>query len=166
MAVARRYPGVRIFGVDISGEMLKSAEAAVRRAGFTDRIALARGDAAGFDPAAVFDVSAFDRVFISYALSMIPPWRSVLGRGLALTGPGGCLSVVDFGLCERLPGWVEAGLLAWLRRFGVTPRAELAEEAAQQAVRQGARPTTLPLARGYAIYLRIERPASPTTQAP
>ena len=163
VAVARRYPGTRVFGVDISGQMLKSAEKAVRRAGLTGRIGLAQGDATSFDAAAAFDVRAFDRVFISYALSMIPPWRDVIGRGLALTAPGGRLAVVDFGLCEGLPGWFEAGLHAWLRRFGVTPRADLAAEAGDQAVRIGARPTTLPLARGYAAYVRIERLPSQTS---
>ena len=46
------------------------AGAACRRAS-----ALAQGDATDFDAAALFGVSGFDRIFISYALSMIPDWQ-------------------------------------------------------------------------------------------
>ncbi len=55
------------------------------------------GDATTSSGERLFGVGAFDRVFISYALSMIPPWRQALRQALAGRGPGGRLHVVDFG---------------------------------------------------------------------
>lgn len=74
IAAARRYPGARFQGIDLSIQMLATAERAVARAGLTRRIRLAQADATSFDPQALFGVARFQRVFASYSLSMIPPW--------------------------------------------------------------------------------------------
>ena len=79
--LARAYPGAHLFGLDVSREMLASAAAAMARAGLSARVALGQGDATAFDSAALFGRARFDRVMISYALSMIPPWREALERG-------------------------------------------------------------------------------------
>lgn len=123
IAVARAYPDARLFGFDISDEMLTTARANVARAGFTDRIMLARADATDFDAAALFGVERFDCVFFSYTLSMIPDWRAALAQGARVTG--GTLSLVDFGQFERLPRWFGRAMFAWLGNFDVSPRAEL-----------------------------------------
>ena len=78
VAAARAYPDASLFGLDISSTMLATARANIRRAGLEPRIALARGDAACFDAKALFGRADFDRVFFSYSLSMIPPWREAL----------------------------------------------------------------------------------------
>lgn len=49
---------------------------------------LAEADVACFDPDALFGRKSFDRVVISYALSMIPLWREVLHRAAGLLAPG------------------------------------------------------------------------------
>lgn len=123
--VARAYPTARVHGFDISSEMLKSAGNAIVRSGLTHRIAIAEGDALTFDPGVAFGVAAFDRVYVSYTLSMIPQWQEALEQAVRLVAPGGELHVADFGLCERVPGPVRAALFWWLRQFHVTPRAEL-----------------------------------------
>jgi len=128
IAAARTYPKAELYGFDISEEMLKTAKAAVRRAGLADRIHLVEGDATAFDAAAAFGRAAFDRVYFSYALSMVPPWRVALAHGLALTNPGGRFSVVDFGCCEGLGRLPRAILHGWLMLFHVTPRAALEDE--------------------------------------
>jgi len=128
IAVARAYPQAELYGFDISEEMLKTAKTAVSLAGLGDRIHLRQGDAVAFDAAAAFGREAFDRVYFSYALSMIPPWRAALARGLALTTSGGRFSVVDFGFCEGLGRVPRAILHGWLKLFHVTPRAELEDE--------------------------------------
>jgi S-adenosylmethionine-diacylgycerolhomoserine-N-methlytransferase len=128
IAVARAYPQAELYGFDISEEMLKTAKTAVSRAGLGDRIHLRQGDAAAFDAAAAFGRKAFDRVYFSYALSMIPPWRAALARGLVLTNSGGRFSVVDFGFCEGLGRVPREILHGWLKLFHVTPRAELEDE--------------------------------------
>lgn len=158
IAAARRYPDARLYGFDISEAMLEKARSAVARAGLSSRIRLAQADAAGFDPQAAFGEQGFDRVFFSYTLSMIPPWQAALARGMEALKEGGRLSFVDFGGQERLPGWFRALLLAWLARFHVTPRAELAAEIERQANRHAWRADVTQLYRGYAIAGEVRRP--------
>ncbi|GIL03435.1 MAG: O-methyltransferase [Alphaproteobacteria bacterium] len=150
IATARRYPNARCFGLDLSAEMLKTAAGNVARAGLRGRIALAQADAAGFDPQALFGEPCFDRVFISYSLSMIPAWRDALASGLAALGPGGSLHVVDFGMQQRLPGWFGAVLRAWLARFHVSPRPDLEETMRALAAGRGATVEFAHLWRDYA----------------
>ena len=122
---ARRYPQAQFFGFDISEEMLKTARANVEKAGLSGRVALAQGDATDFDPQVMFGVPAFDRIFISYALSMIPPWEMAAREALAHLAPSGSLHVVDFGQQADLPGWFRNGLHKWLAKFHVQPRAQM-----------------------------------------
>lgn len=123
--VASAYPSSRVHGFDISSEMLKSAGGAIVRSGLTDRIAIAEGDALTFDPRLAFGVATFDRVYLSYTLSMIPQWQQALAHAARLVAPGGELHVADFGLSESAPAPLRAGLFWWLRQFHATPRAEL-----------------------------------------
>src|SRR5208283_3890031 len=95
--LARAYPEARLFGLDVSQEMLTTATSSVARAGVSARVALARADATNFEPRELFGEARFERVMISYALSMIPPWREALGRALDVISPGGALHLVDFG---------------------------------------------------------------------
>lgn len=145
IAVARRYPKAELYGFDISEEMLKTARAAVEKAGLSDRIRLAQGDATGFDAEAAFGRARFDRVYVSYALSMIPPWQRAITEGLRLTEPTGRFHVVDFGFCEGLGRPFRAMLHGWLAMFHVNPRAELEAELQSQA-------------QTYGRALRFERP--------
>lgn len=150
IAAARRWPQARFHGLDISDAMLATARAKVARAGLTDRIALARGDASDFDPVALFGTSGFDRVFLSYTLSMIPDWTGAIERASAALAPGGTLHLVDFGQQEALPRWWRAMLFAWLDRFHVTPRGDLADALGQVGRQHGLNLHFEPLLRGYA----------------
>ena len=150
--IARRYPGCRLYGLDVSAEMLKSARANRRRAGLDDRIALAAGDATAFDPVAALGGPArFDRIVISYGLSMIPPWQALIERCLDRLAPGGSLHVVDFGDMSGLPRPARAALRGWLRRFHVTPRPEAAAYLAERAGARGGDAAITRVARGYAF---------------
>jgi S-adenosylmethionine-diacylgycerolhomoserine-N-methlytransferase len=120
--LAQAYPRVQLFGVDVSREMLTTAAASTARAGLASRISFAQADATAFDPQRLFGCANFDRVMISYALSMIPLWREALGHALDVVAPGGSLHVVDFGDCAGLPRPFKAGLRRWLAAFDVTPR--------------------------------------------
>ena len=101
---AQRFPGAKLFGIDVSTEMLTSAIASISRRGLSSRIRVAHGDATGFDPQLLFGVPAFDHVMVSYSLSMIPAWTRVIESALSHLKPGGRLHIVDFGQQERLPG--------------------------------------------------------------
>ena len=154
---AYRYPNTLFFGIDISTEMLMSANEAIARSGLASRVVIARADATAFNPAVLFGKAQFERAFISYSLSMIPKWRSVLEIALSLLARGGELHVVDFGDQRAFPSWFGAGLRKWLARFNVTPRDELEFELAMLAGRVNA---VLHIERpynGYAQYAMVRR---------
>src|SRR5690606_5079066 len=120
---ARRYPDVAFHGIDISHEMLAAAGAAVARAGLTRRIRLAHADAAAFDPARTFGHDGYERIFMSYAASMIPRWREVMTEAAGRLAPGGELHVADFGDMSGLPRPARLAMRRWLDWHHVTPRA-------------------------------------------
>ena len=148
---ARRFPRARYFGVDISQAMLETAASSIARAGLADRIRLAQGDAAAFDPRGAFGVATFDRVFCSYTLSMIPPWREALAHAAGLVAPGGALHVVDFGPMDGLPGWFGGFMRAWLAKFSVSPREDLDGAFRAIASAAGLRAEFGTIRRGYAV---------------
>lgn len=124
--MARRYPGVRLFGIDASQEMLDTARASVARCGLTERITLARGYAEELDVRAAFALQdAPDRIVLSYALSMIPPWREAMEHALRTVKPGGTIHIVDFWDQAGLPRWFRGPLKRWLALFHVHHRPEL-----------------------------------------
>jgi S-adenosylmethionine-diacylgycerolhomoserine-N-methlytransferase len=150
IALAKRYPTARLYGVDISAEMLKSAKASIARHGVYDRITLAEADALTLDPRERFSRPAFDRIFFSYTLSMIPDWRGALTQGASLLKPGGRLQIVDFGACEAMPVQAKQVLYWWLRRFHVEPRLELGR-ALRNLVATPEKVKVETLYRGYAV---------------
>lgn len=158
---ARRCPSAKFAGLDISAEMLATAEANLKRAGMDGKMTLARADATDFDPAALFGREKFDRIFVSYALSMIPDWRGALAQALDHLAPGGKLAIVDFGQQENLPGWLRSLLRAWLRQFHVTPRQELSRAIAAEAMKRGFTWRVRPLYRGYAWIGEVNAPVGP-----
>ncbi|MER9253207.1 class I SAM-dependent methyltransferase [Mesorhizobium sp. M0598] len=146
---ARHYPGARFLGLDISAEMLETATAALAREGLSGRVTLARGDATNFDAKALFGVESFDRVFVSYSLSMIPGWEKTVSAALAALSPGGSLHVVDFGQQEALPSWFRKLLRGWLKKFHVQPREALRDVLESESARVGASLRFRTLYRGY-----------------
>ena len=159
IAVARLYPGVACFGIDVSRRMLATARTAIERAGLAGQIALGEGDAADFDAQRLFARADFDCIFFSYSLSMIPSWPQAIEHAAALLAPGGRLHVVDFGQQEGLPGWFRALLFEWLDRFHVAPRAELERVLGDVARRHGSGLAFRRLYRGYAWSAELLAPA-------
>lgn len=151
IAVGKAWPQARLYGVDISEAMLETARASVAKAGMGDRVALAQGDACGFDAEALFGRGTFERVFISYALSMIPEWEMALAQAARCVAPGGKLEIVDFGQQEALPGVWKRALFGWLGKFHVSPRRELAIAIERLAQDMGGFPHSRTLYRGYAV---------------
>lgn len=153
--IGRRWPQARLYGVDISAEMLRSAGAKLG----SDAV-LALGDACALDAAACLGQPSFERVILSYALSMIPDWQGALAQGAALLAPGGALHVVDFGPALGLPAPARAALTAWLARFGVTMRAALPDAAQRLAEACGLALECHEGPLGYYRYLVLRRPAA------
>ena len=157
--LARAYPEARLFGLDVSQEMLATAAASVARARLSARVALAQADAANFEPRDLFGRACFERVMISYALSMIPPWREALGRALDVLSPGGALHLVDFGDCAGLPRAFKIGLRRWLAAFDVTPRDDLSDALEALSAERGLTCETQRWRRAYAVLAVARRRA-------
>ncbi len=143
----RRFPSARLYGLDISQEMLSSARNTFR--GMKQMPDFRVADATDFAPQD-FGTDGFDRIMISYALSMIPDWKRAVDAALAALNPGGELHIVDFGQQEGLPRWFRTMLQSWLRKFHVTPRTDLRAVLAESAGAHGARLVFEEIGRGYA----------------
>jgi S-adenosylmethionine-diacylgycerolhomoserine-N-methlytransferase len=123
--IARRYPEARLYGLDASHEMLKSAAHTVARAGLADRITLAHGYAENLTPTLFGETAPFEACLFSYSLSMIPDWRAAINAASRNLAPGGQIHIVDFGDLTGLGGLARAAMMAWLHLFHVAPREEL-----------------------------------------
>lgn len=155
IAIARRYPGTQLFGLDASQEMLKTAAEAVRRAGFESRIKLAYGYAEALTPAMFGEKENFNRALFSYSLSMIPQWEQALKAAAKVLSPDGLIHIVDFGDMASLGRIGRGALLWWLARFHVAPRAELLHTL--EVYKTGSRNEFLSVLPGrYAFLLTIE----------
>lgn len=154
---ARRYPGARCFGIDVSTEMLNSAVEAISRAGLTARVSVAHADATRFDPGPLFGMAQFERIFISYSLSMIPQWKSAVDTAISFLASDGELRIIDFGGQERLPAAFRRLLRRWLKAFHVIPRDDLEAILKKCAADAGAAMTFARPYRGYAQYAVLRR---------
>ncbi len=157
IAAARRYPSARLFGFDVSTEMLVTAQQSINKHGLSDRITLAAGDATAFDGTALFNVAAYDRIFTSYTLSMIPQWPVVIEEMSRHLAPNGSIHIVDFGDCARLPAVAKTALYAWLDKFHVSPRSDLQAAVNKTADKAGLHAAYRPLFRGYAQSASLTR---------
>jgi S-adenosylmethionine-diacylgycerolhomoserine-N-methlytransferase len=115
-----KYPDARLYGLDISEQMLLSA-----RKTLGSHAQVAQADACNFDPDTLFGVRRFDHIMLSYCLSMIPDWTGAVHEAARHLAPGGRLHIVDFGDQSRLPNAFKRVLHRWLAAFYVTPRADL-----------------------------------------
>jgi S-adenosylmethionine-diacylgycerolhomoserine-N-methlytransferase len=163
---ARRYPETICFGLDVSEEMLRTARASLARAGFAGRIEVAAGDARSFDADPVFGRRSFDRIFISYALSMIPSWEEVVRNAARQVAPGGCIHIVDFGDFGRYPAIFQRLQRAWLGWFSVTPIPDFERRIQELAAELGLRATTKRLHGGYAILAKLDPGYEPDGPSP
>lgn len=130
--IGKAWPGMHLYGIDISSEMLKSARAALGA-----DACLGHGDACTFDSQSLLGEPAFERIVLSYSLSMIPEWQGALDHAAGRLAVGGALHIVDFGDLEGLPRPLRSLLRAWLAKFHVEPRADLFEAAARVAAARG-----------------------------
>jgi len=165
---AKLYPEAHFYGLDVSALMLQTAQEAISRRRLRGRIRLANADATTFSADRLFGRARFDRVFISYALSMIPDWQHALARALGAVAEGGALHIVDFGPCHALPAMVRKLLFAWLAHFSVTPRLALEGDLRALCASHDVALAFTALGRGYGVWAQVsrlppaDRPAHPT----
>lgn len=151
--LGRKHLQARLYGVDASAEMLKTAASSVQAAGLGERVKLATALATTFTPK-LFDLTApFDRLIYSYSLSMMDDWREALEHGVKQLKPGGTVHIVDFGDQEGLPRWFKAMLGTWLKQFHVRFRPEVRAYLDEQARNGRGHVTYRSVMRGYAYRL-------------
>jgi len=161
LRISRNYPQALCFGVDLSNEMLLTARASIAREKKVDCVWVQKADATAFDPNLLFGIGKFDRVIISYTLSMIPDWELTLCRATQLLSPGGSLHVADFGDQSGLPRWFRQMLFGWLRLFSVTPRLTLRDQLPAIADASGCTFRFRDLYRGYVAMAELSAPSMP-----
>ena len=155
-AIARRYPGAELFGLDAAAVMLATTAKRFAKAGLATP-GLARASAEGLDPRALFGIEAADHIIFSYSLSMMDDPVRALERATASLAPGGRLHIVDFGPMDGLPKPLARAMRAWLAGFGVRHRPELAATLRQLAQIRGGSTSRTRLSFGYAEILRFRR---------
>ena len=117
--LARKHPQAQLFGLDASAAMLETAAAKIEAAG-AKNISLQTALADDFSFDKTFNLAApFDKIFFSYSISMIPPWRESIDNALRNLKPGGELSIVDFYDQADLPAPFRRFLKWWLSKFHV-----------------------------------------------
>lgn len=123
--LAKRHPNANFFGLDASSAMLETAQSKINAAGVKN-IDLKTALADDFSYSTTFGVSRpFDKIFFSYSISMIPPWRESIDNALSNLKSGSELFMVDFYDQNGLPRIFQKFLTAWLKAFHVQFRKDL-----------------------------------------
>lgn len=99
IAVARRYPGAVVQGIDPSPGMTCFGRRKVERSGLGDQIALGAGDAQNL----AFPDNSFDAVTIAFGIRNVPDRDRALREMARVTRPGGRVAVLELG--EPPPGF-------------------------------------------------------------
>lgn len=117
--LAKRHPDSMLYGLDASSAMLETARVKTDAAGVKN-INLKTALADDFSYEKTFDLSEpFDKIFFSYSISMIPPWRESIENALVNLKPGGEMFIVDFYDQKGLPVAFQKLLQGWLKKFHV-----------------------------------------------
>jgi S-adenosylmethionine-diacylgycerolhomoserine-N-methlytransferase len=120
IVLGEKHPTARIFGLDASNEMLKTAQEKVDAKNLTPNITLRQSFAEAFNYKETFGLDElFDTIFFSYSITMIPTWRESIINGLNNLKPGRTMYIVDFYDQKDLPKWFRKLLQTWLKQFHV-----------------------------------------------
>lgn len=97
IAMARRFPGLELVGLEFEPDSVARARSNVSAAGLADRIEIRHADVTGLDPAADFDLAYFQ-----YALHQLGDASAALRSAWDALKPGGRLLALDWALPSTL----------------------------------------------------------------
>lgn len=162
----KAWPQAEFYGLDISSEMLMTARKNLERAGLIDHIKLFHGDAEDSAQAIFGGTKGFDRIFLSFCLSMIPDWQTAIRQSLTMLEPDGELHIVDFGQLENLPSSLRFMLRHWLALFHVEPREYLGTYLRELDSEIGTKSEFIQHYRGYSWRFIVRQPNGDETKTP
>lgn len=117
--LANSYPLANFYGLDASSVMLDAARKKLEVAKLSN-ITLKLALADQYSYATTFGMKqAFDTIFFSYSISMIPTWKDAIINAMNNVRPGGAIHIVDFYDQKRLPVAFRSALRTWLNQFDV-----------------------------------------------
>jgi demethylmenaquinone methyltransferase/2-methoxy-6-polyprenyl-1,4-benzoquinol methylase len=91
LAAARRFPHIRVTGIDFAAPMLEIGRRKVRDAGLQERISLLEGDALSLP----FPDGSFDVTAVAFGMRNIPDRRRALDQMARVTVPGGQVMILE-----------------------------------------------------------------------
>ena len=158
LKLSQLAPKAKLYGLDASDEMLKTAAAKFDARDKAKEIILRQGLAEAFSFGETFGHNApFDKIFISYSLSMFPEWRQALQNALRNLKADGDLYVVDFWDGRGLPEWFKSLRALWLGLFKVRYRPEFLEFLKDLQVEGAGEFTVTPVGANYAFIAHFRK---------
>jgi SAM-dependent methyltransferase len=93
VAMAQRFPGITLVGVEVEPDSAARARAAVAAEGLDDRIEIREAAATDLDP-----IPTYDLAYFQYALHQLPDAAGALQAAWSAIQPGGWIVVLDWPL--------------------------------------------------------------------
>jgi len=110
IAAARRYPEVKVVGLDPSEQMLGVGRTKLGKLGLSDRIELVRGDA----EALPFGDGSFDAAMMAFGIRNVPDRSRALLEFHRVVRPGGLVCILE--LNEPTSGWLGPVTRLWVHQ--------------------------------------------------
>lgn len=156
IVLSRNYPGSKLYGLDASSAMLETATTKANAAGAEITLKTALANDFTYDK--TFELEErFNKIFFSYSISMIPPWRESILNAIENLKPDGELFIVDFYDQKALPKPFRKTLQRWLLAFHVKYPEELIPYLEDLERRGIGKLTITPLHRRYAIMASLKK---------
>lgn len=155
--LAGKHKDAKFYGLDASSEMLKTSQNKVSAHKIDNiKLEVALADTFGFGETFGLE-QPFDKIFFSYSISMIPPWKESIANALANLRSGGSFYIVDFYDQAELPAFFQKMLQGWLRQFHVQFWGELMPHL-ESLEKEGLGKLTLtPLYKRYSFIAKFEK---------
>jgi len=157
LILGKKQQAANFFGLDASGEMLKTAQAKIDAENLRNiRLKIALAD--DFNYQKTFNLEKpFDTIFFSYSISMIPTWKKSITNVLANLKSGGSFYIVDFYDQKEMPAWFRKILKSWLKQFHVEFRSDLLPHL-EDSEKQGlGKIEIISIARRYAFIAKFQK---------
>ncbi len=155
--LAKKFPKANFYGLDASSVMIEESQKKVD-AKLLKNVNLQIALADDFTHLNTFNLDvAFDTIYFSYSISMIPPWKESIANALNNLKAGGSFYIVDFYDQKDLPSWFQKLLKGWLKQFHVQFWGDLMPHLESLESQSLGKLTVTSIARRYAFIAKFEK---------